>query len=610
MGIYTQFFRKWFSIATPINAKKATTNIGAGAHGVVAITADIVGTEGNDYTIEVDDTNSGDDDVGMTATLTDTDILVELGTDPDANAITTIGSGTNGIVTVEVDAAGSAGNTDTIEVILGVDGGNLGAALAGTDLTVTLGMTSASAATATIGTGADGEVDIEVDLNGAAGNDYTVAVDASVATQRALSAALVDTDLTVNLATSGLAKASTSIGTGEHGSVNIEVDAAGTNGNAYTVTVDATILTQRALSAGLNAQALTVTLATTGVTNATSYIGSGENGRVMITADIAGTNGNAFTIAVATTANLNAAMTANLAGSDITVTLGTDGAGAPDNAKNTATLIAAAIQALAGVSAVATGTGAGALTVAEEGKTFTGGTNQLATVQNTATLVTAAINNGTAGLTATASGTGADSLSASEVVKNFAGGTNQLAAASNTATLVAAAINNGTAGLTATASGTGVTALALAEVQKDFAGGLDMAPDPAKNTATLVTAAINDNTVGLTATASGDGSTSLSTAVVKKNFTGGTDTGAISSVKNTATLIAAAIAALTGVTAVASGNGSTPITAAVVKKNLAGGQYATPVRCPAFIKIGTDYYIAAEAVSKYDMAGWKSGTPA
>jgi uncharacterized phiE125 gp8 family phage protein len=62
------------------------------------------------------------------------------------------------------------------------------------------------------------------------------------------------------------------------------------------------------------------------------------------------------------------------------VTLGTDGAGALDPAKNTATLVAAAVAALAGVSAAASGTGVTPLTVASGPTALTGGFGTLTTV--------------------------------------------------------------------------------------------------------------------------------------------------------------------------------------------------------------------------------------
>lgn len=70
---------------------------------------------------------------------------------------------------------------------------------------------------------------------------------------------------------------------------------------------------------------------------------------------------------------LSAAWAYGYARDRIVVTLGTGGAGALDNAKNTAVLIAAVIDALPFVSATKSGTGATAITAAVAVKAFTGG---------------------------------------------------------------------------------------------------------------------------------------------------------------------------------------------------------------------------------------------
>lgn len=106
--------------------------------------------------------------------------------------------------------------------------------------------------------------------------------------------------------------------------------------------------------------------------SATVTIGSGTNGVVTITVDSPGTEGNSYTVSVVLAATINAAMSAVLVGTAITVTLGTDGAGVADAAKNTAILIAAAISALTGLTASASGTGATVVPVTVS-TAFTGG---------------------------------------------------------------------------------------------------------------------------------------------------------------------------------------------------------------------------------------------
>lgn len=107
---------------------------------------------------------------------------------------------------------------------------------------------------------------------------------------------------------------------------------------------------------------------------ASKAIGAGEDGVVTITADNYGTEGNDFTIEVVVAEGANANMTASITGKDIVVTLGTGAdAGVVANAKNTAKLIATAIDTLAGVTAVKSGTGATAFTEAIEKASLAGG---------------------------------------------------------------------------------------------------------------------------------------------------------------------------------------------------------------------------------------------
>jgi len=107
--------------------------------------------------------------------------------------------------------------------------------------------------------------------------------------------------------------------------------------------------------------------------SATATIGSGTNGTVTITIDAVGTGGNSYTVEVVEGSGTDVDLDVSLTGTDIVVTLGTDGAGALDATKNTATLVAAAIDVLAGITATASGDGSTALSVAEAQKSFSGG---------------------------------------------------------------------------------------------------------------------------------------------------------------------------------------------------------------------------------------------
>lgn len=130
-----------------------------------------------------------------------------------------------------------------------------------------------------------------------------------------------------------------------------------------------------------------VVVRSTAATTGSATIGSGANGTVTVTADSAGRA--KFFIQVALGVGLNVPLSAVLQTSTggwttILVTLATDGAGALNAAANTATLVAAAVAALAGVGASASGTGASALTVAEGPKTIGGLARRLRSARITA----------------------------------------------------------------------------------------------------------------------------------------------------------------------------------------------------------------------------------
>ena len=105
---------------------------------------------------------------------------------------------------------------------------------------------------------------------------------------------------------------------------------------------------------------------------AAQTIGDGPDGKVTVTAAVKGAAGNDLAIIVSDAGADGCEMTASIAAGVITVTLGKTGA-ILGPTKNTATLVAAAIDLLAEVTAVASGTGIGPLVAAEAKKDFTGG---------------------------------------------------------------------------------------------------------------------------------------------------------------------------------------------------------------------------------------------
>ncbi len=106
--------------------------------------------------------------------------------------------------------------------------------------------------------------------------------------------------------------------------------------------------------------------------SATAVLGSGVNGVVNISVSTPGTEGNAYSVVVSLGSGNNVAMSASFATPILTVTLGTDGSGVADPTKNTAILVAAAIDALAEFSATYTGTGSSRIPVTAS-TAFSGG---------------------------------------------------------------------------------------------------------------------------------------------------------------------------------------------------------------------------------------------
>ena len=107
-------------------------------------------------------------------------------------------------------------------------------------------------------------------------------------------------------------------------------------------------------------------------------IGSGANG--VVTVSIDGAVANSHTVEVVAGVGLGLSLSAAEVGGAITVTLGTDGAGALDATKNTATKVAAVLTALDDITAECSGTGATALTAAEGPTALTGGAGALTAV--------------------------------------------------------------------------------------------------------------------------------------------------------------------------------------------------------------------------------------
>jgi hypothetical protein len=101
-------------------------------------------------------------------------------------------------------------------------------------------------------------------------------------------------------------------------------------------------------------------------------IGAGANGVVTVRANQLAEPDSAFTIEILLPTDPDLDLEATITSGAIVVSLGTDGLGDPDDTKNTAALIAAAIDALPNLVATASGTGATPLDAAVAEAPLTG----------------------------------------------------------------------------------------------------------------------------------------------------------------------------------------------------------------------------------------------
>jgi hypothetical protein len=108
---------------------------------------------------------------------------------------------------------------------------------------------------------------------------------------------------------------------------------------------------------------------------AAATLGSGANGLVTVRVP-AGTSGNGYTLQALLAATPSQPLSATLVGTAITVTLATTSGGVSDGAKNTATLVAAMLNTLPGITASASGTGVTVVQPTTSVIAFTGGSSR------------------------------------------------------------------------------------------------------------------------------------------------------------------------------------------------------------------------------------------
>ena len=215
--------------------------------------------------------------------------------------------------------------------------------------------------------------------------------------------------------------------------------------NNYTVEVVEGTGDDQQLQLDLTGTQLTITLGTDPETPQSASIGSGEDGTVTIETIDTGLQMNDYTVEVVQGVGNDQQLAAQLLGTQITVTLGTDGTGQLDPVKNTQTLVQQAIQQIDNGGQVftqtASGTGNDPLTQVEGPTQFTGGDEDIQSpTKNTQTLVQQAIqqiDNGGQVFTQVASGTGADPILQQEGPTQFTGGDEDIQSPTkNTQTLI------------------------------------------------------------------------------------------------------------------------------------------------------------------------------
>ncbi len=106
---------------------------------------------------------------------------------------------------------------------------------------------------------------------------------------------------------------------------------------------------------------------------ATATIGDPEVATITVTCETPGLEGEKYKIIVVNAEEADADLSAELEDDLITVTLGTDEGGLPDDEKNAASLVVAEIAEIEGFTAKASGGGTGVIAAIDEPVPFTGG---------------------------------------------------------------------------------------------------------------------------------------------------------------------------------------------------------------------------------------------
>jgi hypothetical protein len=166
----------------------------------------------------------------------------------------------------------------------------------------------------------------------------------------------------------------------------------GTFGNSITFAVVVPTDANAALSVVKTGLDVVINTATDAGDAAAVTIGTGTDGEVEIERDDVGPQGNSWDVIVIDPATVSGSLSASLSFANarprLVITLGTDSEGDPDDAKNTATLVAAAIDAIDGFTATASGTGEDPVAAAAVAA-FEGGGDNAANISTVGEVLTA-----------------------------------------------------------------------------------------------------------------------------------------------------------------------------------------------------------------------------
>ena len=553
------------------NGDPAVAYIGDGA-----IRLEVVepGTYGNTYSVQI--VSSPDEDEPVDVQLNgpypdpnENQLIMTLGYDKGEKKFLDLGAGS-----IRLEALLPGGEVDndqyTAEVVEGGQDASLSAEYYAGHLKVTLGMTSGDKANVLLNTTSPaGEILVEVDQGGAAGNGYSIQVIQGAA-DAVLSVWLYANMLTIELPADPY-------GTPIHAHADDVIDAINAaEGATFTAS-----LQSGQMSSEVDVQSDSFV---NGADNWTPD--PAKNTVALVAAAIVGA-GTMYDFSTTVTPYGNDPLTAADVMPYGPVPLwfpGGSNSPQPDPAKNTAALIAAAINTHPTnypqrVIATVTGYGNDPLTAADfmsYPHPFVGGGENFAPdpAKNTAALVAAELD-GFSDFIATATPYGNDPLTAADVTVYpipFTGGGENLAPdpAKNTASLVAAAINAAALYVLEADARAYYDALPFSteDTYPFTGGGENLAADPAKNTASLVAAAINASE-GATFTATAVYDDPIEDPPYVVPFAGG---GANAPITSTGAQVAAIVDAQSALVTcdVIAGNGALPVTP-FAAENLHGG---------------------------------------